>query len=358
MNFMDTEILKIKDGKTDIKSLNLDEMKELMKQLGEPAFRAGQLYEWIHVKMASDYDEMTNIPKSLKQKLLENCYLVALKSVEVQESKLDETKKFLFALHDGNVIESVFMKYRFGVSVCISSQVGCRMGCRFCASTLDGVVRSLTPSEMLDQIYSISRITRQKVSRVVVMGSGEPLDNYDNLLKFIRLLSDGNGHNMSQRNLTVSTCGIVPGIYRLADEKLQINLALSLHASSDEKRKELMPIANTYSISEVLDACRAYFDKTGRQLTFEYSLVSGVNDTDEDAERLGDLLSGLNAVVNLIPVNPIKERDYRPTDRTGAERFKNKLEKRRINVTIRREMGRDIDGACGQLRRRHLEGNI
>ncbi len=345
------------DGKTDIKSLNKKELEDIIKEMGEPAFRAKQLYEWMHVKGARGYDEMTNIPKALKEKCKERFYYVSLDAIDVRESKLDETRKFLFALEDGNIIESVFMKYKFGVSVCISSQVGCRMGCRFCASTLDGVIRSLRPSEMLDQIYAIAAITGQKVSRVVVMGSGEPLDNYDNLLGFIELLTDENGLNMSQRNLTVSTCGIVPNILRLADEKLAINLALSLHASNDDKRKELMPIANKYSIKEVLDACRVYFEKTGRQLTFEYSLVSGVNDTDEDAAQLSELLKGMNAVVNLIPVNPIKERDYKPTDRTQAQIFKNKLEKSRINVTIRREMGRDIDGACGQLRRRHLEEN-
>ena len=341
--------------KRDIKSYTLSELTEAIKVLGEPAFRAKQLYEWMHIKRVRSYDEMTNIPGKLKEKLKENFDFTCLEVIKVQESKLDETKKFLFALGDGNAIESVFMKYKFGVSVCISSQVGCRMGCRFCASTLDGVERNLLPSEMLDQIYAISHITGEKVSRVVVMGSGEPLDNYDNLLKFIKLISDENGMNLSQRNLTVSTCGIVPNIYRLAEEDLSINLALSLHASNDEKRKELMPIANTYSIKEVLGACRAYFEKTGRQLTFEYSLVSGVNDTDEDAKELSDLLSGLNCVVNLIPVNPIKERDYKPTDRSGALAFKNKLEKSRINVTIRREMGRDIDGACGQLRRSHLQ---
>ena len=343
--------------KKDIKSLTLEELTQEIKSLGEPGFRAKQLYEWMHGKMARDYEEMTNIPKTMKQKLAENFEYTSLRSVRVQESQIDETKKFLFALSDGNVIESVFMKYKFGVSVCISSQVGCRMGCKFCASTLDGVERNLLPSEMLDQIYSISRITGEKVSRVVVMGSGEPLDNYDNLLRFIKLLTDENGINMSQRNLTVSTCGIVPNILRLADEKLSINLALSLHASNNEKRKELMPIANKYEIHEVLDACRTYFDKTGRQLTFEYSLVSGVNDTDKDAAELSELLKDLNAVVNLIPVNPIKERDFKPTDRAGANAFKNKLEKNHINVTIRREMGRDIDGACGQLRRRHLEEN-
>ena len=341
--------------KKDIKSLTLSELTEEIKNMGEPAFRSKQLYEWMHVKLARDYDEMTNIPKALKEKCRENFTYTSLEKVRVQESQIDDTKKFLFALADGNVIESVFMKYKFGNSVCISSQVGCRMGCRFCASTLDGGERNLLPSEMLDQIYSIARITGEKISRVVVMGSGEPLDNYDNLLRFIKLLTDENGLNMGQRNLTVSTCGIVPNILKLADEKLAINLALSLHASNNDKRKELMPIANQYEIHEVLDACKTYFEKTGRQLTFEYSLVSGVNDTDEDATELSELLKGLNAVVNLIPVNPIKERTFKPTDRAGALSFKNKLEKNHINVTIRREMGRDIDGACGQLRRRHLE---
>ncbi len=345
------------DLKRDIKSMTLPELQEAIKSLGEPAFRAKQLYEWMHIKQARNYDEMTNIPKSLKEKLSENFDYTCLEAIQVQESKLDETKKFLFALADGNVIESVFMKYKFGVSVCISSQVGCRMGCKFCASTLDGVERNLKPSEMLDQIYAISHITGEKVHRVVVMGSGEPLDNYDNLLRFITLLTDENGMNLSQRNLTVSTCGIVPKIYELAEEDLSINLALSLHASNDEKRKELMPIANTYSIDEVIGACRDYFEKTGRQLTFEYALVAGVNDTDKDAKELTDLLKGLNAVVNLIPVNPIKERSFKPTDKSGAQAFKNKLEKSHINSTIRREMGRDIDGACGQLRRRHLEEN-
>lgn len=353
---MEKEYILATDNKIDLKSLDFNELKECIKDIGEPAFRAKQLYEWLHVKQARGYDDMTNIPKSLKEKLARDFSFTSLEVVEVQESHIDETKKFLFALSDGNIIESVFMKYRFGVSVCISSQVGCRMGCKFCASTLDGVVRNLLPSEMLDQIYSIARYTGEKIGRVVVMGSGEPLDNYDNLLRFIKLLTDENGMNLGQRNLTVSTCGIVPNILRLADERLSINLALSLHASNDEKRKELMPIANKYSISEVLDACKVYFEKTGRQLTFEYSLVAGVNDTEEDARELSALLSGLNAVVNLIPVNPIKERDFKPTDRTGAVAFKNKLEKSRINVTIRREMGRDIDGACGQLRRRHLQG--
>lgn len=231
------------------------------------------------------------------------------------------------------------------------------MGCRFCASTLDGLTRCLKPSEMLDQIYRIQAITGERVSNVVVMGTGEPMDNYDNLLKFIGLLTDENGLNISQRNVTVSTCGIVPNIYKLADEDLQITLALSLHSVTDEKRRTLMPIANQYSISELMEACTYYFDKTGRRITFEYSLVRDVNDTDEDAEGLVKLAGRVGAHVNLIPVNPIKERDYRETTRERVSEFKNKLEKRGINVTIRREMGRDIDGACGQLRKKKLDAD-
>ena len=344
--------------KTDIKSLTLEELTQEIKGLGEPAFRAKQLYEWMHVRMAGDYDDMSNIPKALKEKCREHFEYTSLKQVRMQESALDGTRKFLFGLADGNVIESVWMEYRFGVSVCISSQVGCRMGCRFCASTLDGLERNLRPSEMLDQIYAMSRILGKKVSRVVVMGSGEPMDNYDNLLRFAQLLTDENGLNMGQRNLTVSTCGIVPRIRQLAEQHLQINLALSLHASNDAKRKQLMPIANEYSLTEVMDACRYYFDQTGRQLTFEYALVGGVNDTEEDAAELIRLLKDLNCIVNLIPVNPIKERNYTETGHSQVVAFKNKLEKSRINVTIRREMGRDIDGACGQLRRRHLNEQV
>ncbi|MBO4458185.1 MAG: 23S rRNA (adenine(2503)-C(2))-methyltransferase RlmN [Butyrivibrio sp.] len=343
------------ENKIDIKSLSFEELTDFIKEIGEPAFRAKQLYDWMHVKQVRSLDDMKNIPKSLKEKILEKCTYTAHEIVQVQESKIDGTKKFLFGLYDGNVIESVFMKYKYGNSVCVSSQVGCRMGCRFCASTIDGVVRNLLPSEILDQIYAISEYTGEKISRIVVMGSGEPLDNFDNILRFIKLLSDEHGMNLGQRNITVSTCGIVPRILDLAKEKLSINLALSLHASNNDKRKELMPIANKYEIHEVLDACKKYFEATGRQLTFEYSLVAGVNDSDEDANELSELLSGINCVVNLIPVNPIKERQYKPTDHTHALKFKNKLEKNRINVTIRREMGRDIDGACGQLRRRHLE---
>ncbi len=339
--------------KIDIKSLTLKQLKEEMELLGEKPFRAGQLYEWLHKKLAESFEEMTNLSKKLREACEERYSFTALKAVRVQESKIDGTKKFLFALSDGNVVESVWMKYKHGNSVCISSQVGCRMGCKFCASTLDGLERSLAPSEMLDQIYAITRLTGERVSNVVVMGTGEPLDNYDNLLKFIRMLTDENGLHISQRNVTVSTCGIVPRMRQLAEEGLQITLALSLHATTDEKRQRLMPIANKYGLDELMETCAYYFEKTGRRITFEYSLVGGVNDTNEDAGELIALVKPLNCHVNLIPVNPIAERDFVESGKEQIQAFKNKLEKNKINVTIRREMGRDIDGACGQLRRRH-----
>ena len=343
---------------TDIKSMTLTELKEDMVRLGEKSFRAGQLYNWMHQKLARGFDEMTNLSAALREKCKEQYSYTALQMIQVQESAIDGTRKYLFALADGNVVESVWMKYKHGNSVCISSQVGCRMGCAFCASTLDGLERNLTPSEMLDQIYSITLLTGERVSNVVVMGTGEPMDNYDNLLRFIRLLTAEEGLHISQRNITVSTCGLVPNMRRLAEEKLQITLALSLHATTDEKRRKLMPIANKYSISELMEACRYYFEQTGRRITFEYSLVGGVNDTDEDAAELINLVKPLNCHVNLIPVNPIKERDFVQSESGAIQAFKNKLEKNRINVTIRREMGRDIDGACGQLRRRHKEQTL
>ena len=342
-------------NRKDIKSLTLSQLKEEMESLGEKSFRAGQLFEWMHEKLAEGYEEMTNIPR----RLIEQCALrfeyTTLKTVQMQESKLDGTRKYLFALPDDNLVEGVWMRYKHGNAVCISSQVGCRMGCRFCASTLDGLERNLLPSEMLEQIYAITRQTGERVSNVVVMGTGEPMDNFDNLLQFIMLLTDENGLHISQRNITVSTCGIVPRMYQLADRQLQITLALSLHAATDEKRRELMPVANRYSLQELMEACKYYFEKTGRRITFEYSLVKDVNDTNEDVIQLTKLIKGLNCHVNLIPVNPIRERDYVQSERHAVESFKNKLEKNGINVTIRREMGRDIDGACGQLRRRYIE---
>ncbi len=336
----------------DIKSLTIEELKDEVRSLGEKEFRAGQLYDWMHKKLAGSYDAMTNLPKPFREKLRQEYYFTTLNTVREQVSGQDGTRKYLFQLTDGNLIETVLMKYHHGNSVCISSQVGCRMGCRFCASTLDGLERSLAASEMLEQIYEVTRRTGERISNVVVMGMGEPLDNYDNLLRFLRLVSDGNGLNISQRNLTVSTCGLVPMMRKLADEKLQITLALSLHAVTDEKRREIMPVANRYSIKELMEACAYYFDQTGRRITFEYALINGVNDSEEEASALAGLAAPLHAHVNLIPVNPVKERKYQASKRTSVENFKNRLEKKQINVTIRREMGRDIDGACGQLRRR------
>lgn len=344
--------------KVDIKSLNYNELEEFIIARGEKKFRAKQLYEWLHVHHVASYEEMTNIPKKLVEMLEDECVLVSHKQVRMQESKIDGTRKYLFALADGNMVESVWMKYEHGNSVCVSSQVGCRMGCRFCASTIDGLVRNLTPSEILDQIYRIESDTKERVSNVVVMGTGEPMDNYDNIVKFIRMLSDEHGLNISQRNITVSTCGIVEKIRQLADEELAITLAISLHAYNQEKRKEIMPVANKYDLSEVMDACRYYFEKTGRRITFEYSMIAGVNDTKEDAKGLGELLKGMNCHINLIPVNPIAERDYKSPDKNKAFAFQKMIEKYVKFVTIRREMGRDIDGACGQLRRKTMNGEI
>lgn len=341
----------------DIKSLTLAELKTEMVEMGEKPFRAAQLYEWMHRKLARDFDEMTNLPLAMREKCGESYTYTALRLVTVQESAMDGTKKYLFAMADGNVVESVWMRYKHGNSVCISSQAGCRMGCRFCASTLGGLVRNLTPSEMLDQIYAITLETGERVSNVVVMGSGEPLDNYENLLRFLALLTDENGLHISQRNVTVSTCGLVPQMRELAKEKLQITLALSLHAATDEKRRMLMPIAERYSLAELMDACACYFEQTGRRITFEYSLIQDVNDTRQDAENLAALLRGLNCHVNLIPVNPVKERSYRQSDRRAVETFAERLQKKGINATVRRELGRDIDGACGQLRRRFLDNS-
>ena len=338
--------------KIEIKSKTIEELKELLVQWGEKPFRAAQIFSWLHEKRAASYEEMTNLSKALREKLEEQCGLTKIKEIDRLESA-DGTKKFLFELFDGQAIESVLMKYHHGNSVCISSQAGCRMGCRFCASTLGGLIRDLTASEMLEQIYEIERITGENVSNVVVMGTGEPMDNYDNLVRFVRILSAKEGKNISVRNITVSTCGIVEGMKRLAEENLPLTLALSLHAPNDEVRKQLMPVANKYKIEEVLAACDYYYEKTSRRITYEYSLVEGVNDTTECAKELAGRLRGKNCHVNLIPVNPIKERNYRKSREATIQNFKNILEKNRINCTIRREMGSDINAACGQLRRSH-----
>lgn len=340
----------------DIKSYNLKELKEEIQQLGEKPFRAGQIYKWLHVDKVETFDEMTNISKDLRQKLSDEFEIRTLEPVKVLISKIDGTRKYLFRIKGGTIIESVLMRYHHGNSVCISTQSGCRMGCRFCASTLNGLDRNLEPSELLEQIYQIEKNIGEKVSNIVLMGSGEPLDNYDNVTKFLELITDENGANISQRNITLSTCGLVSKINELAMKHLQITLAISLHASDDETRRKLMPIANKYTIDEVLEACRNYFKETGRRITFEYSLVAGENDTIGEADRLAARIKGINCHVNLIPVNPIKERDFVQSGKRAVLDFKRRLEKYKINVTIRREMGRDINGACGQLRNEAMKG--
>lgn len=340
----------------DIKSMYLNELEEWVKEKGQPAFRAKQLYQWMHEKYVGSVEEMTNLPKSFREVIEED--FVSISEETRQVSKKDGTIKFLFKLHDGQMIESVFMKYNYGNSICISSQAGCRMGCKFCASTIGGLVRNLSASEMLEQVYMAMRLTGERISNIVVMGTGEPLDNYDNLIRFVRIISDEKGYNISQRNITVSSCGIVPRIYDLANEDLSITFALSLHAPTDEERKALMPIAYQYSIEETLNACKEYFNKTGRRITFEYSLVKGQNDSEKQAIALAKLLKGINCHVNLIPVNPINEREYERSDEDFIEKFKFILEKYSINGTIRRSVGSDIDAACGQLRRKHQSGGI
>lgn len=341
--------------KQDIMLYSLDELKEYLNSIGEKPFRAKQIYEWLHQKLVECFDDMTNISNNLKEKLNNDFYIQSLEMVQVLTSKIDGTQKFLFRLNDGNVIESVLMRYKHGNSVCISTQVGCRMGCRFCASTLDGLVRNLKPSEMLEEIYYIQRYSKERVSNIVLMGSGEPMDNFDNVLAFVKTISDENGLHISQRNITISSCGLAEKIKELADSNVQVTLALSLHAADDETRKQLMPIAYKYSIREVLEACQYFLDKTGRRITFEYSLVAGVNDTKEEAAKLVHLIKGMNCHVNLIPVNPIKERDFKRSTKVNIASFKGHLEKNGINATVRREMGSDIQGACGQLRKSFIE---
>ena len=337
----------------DIKSLEISELEKFILEMGEAKFRAKQIYEWLHKKLVLNFDEMSNLSLSLKGKLKTLAHITSIKEELVRISKLDDTRKYLFELEDGNIIESVLMKYKHGNSVCISSQVGCRMGCTFCASTIDGLVRNLTAAEMLDQVYSIQKSLGERISNIVIMGSGEPMDNYDNIVKFVRLITSSDGLNISQRNITISTCGIVPRMRKLAEEGLQVTLALSLHAPNDEIRRNLMPIAKTYSIEDILSACSYYFEKTGRRVSYEYSLVRGVNDNKEEAKRLIELLKYMKGHINLIPVNPIEERDYKESSKKAIYEFKNELERNGLNVTIRREMGRDIDGACGQLRRHY-----
>lgn len=339
----------------NILNYSLEELSNWMKENKESAFRAKQVFSWIY-KGVWKFEDMKNLPKATIEKLNNSFSIEKPKIVHKYESKLDKTTKFLFAFNDGNIIESVVMKYKHGNSICISTQVGCRMGCKFCASTLEGRIRNLTAGEMLAEVLLAQETIGERISNIVLMGSGEPLDNFDNVTKFIELVNADYGLNIGQRHITLSTCGLVPKIYELADKGYSITLAISLHASNDKRRREIMPIAKKYSIDEILMACDYYIEKTKRRITFEYSLVSGINDSVEDAIELSQLLKGRLCHVNLIPVNEIKENTLRRPSKKTIEEFERTLNKYKIEVTVRREMGSDIDAACGQLRRKYLEG--
>ncbi|NLI89591.1 MAG: 23S rRNA (adenine(2503)-C(2))-methyltransferase RlmN [Epulopiscium sp.] len=341
--------------KHDIMSMTVEEIEDLLEDIGEQKFRAKQIFDWIHSKGVLDYSKMTNLSKDLRQKLEKTASLTKPKILEKYRSEADNTTKYLIELGDSHIIESVLMSHKYGNTVCISSQIGCRMGCTFCASTIDGLVRNLTPGEMLAQIYLIEEDSKERVSGVVVMGSGEPLEDLDATLRFIELINDPRGLNIGQRHITVSTCGLVPNIYKLADEKLQITLAISLHASNDTTRKQTMPIARKYSIAEIIDSCKYYIEMTNRRITFEYALIEGVNDSKEDAYELSKLLEGLLCHVNLIPVNEIKERDYKHSKQKSINEFAKVLKGKGIETTVRRTLGSDINAACGQLRRSFIQ---
>lgn len=338
----------------NIYDLTLDELKLWMKENKESEFRSKQVIEWLY-KDIKNFDDMRNLPKTLKEKLNSNFTMELPKVAHEYTSRLDGTKKLLLALQDGNLIECVIMKYNHGNSICVSTQVGCRMGCKFCASTIDGRVRDLTAGEILLQVIVGQKVLGERISNIVLMGSGEPFDNYDNVIKFLKIVNADYGLNIGQRHITLSTCGIVPKIIDFADEDMQITLAISLHSTTDDRRKEIMPIANKYSIKEILDACKYYIDKTGRRVSFEYSLVKEVNDSLEDAKSLGKLLKGILCHVNLIPINEIKENSYKKTDSEEVKTFAKILKEYGVETTVRREMGSDINAACGQLRRSYME---
>ena len=352
-----------KDGelldKIDILSLGLYELEKILTELGEKKFRAKQIFQWLHVKRVFDFDKMTYISVQLRTLLKEKFCINGLFIQKRLESHTDNTVKYLYRLNDGNFVETVLMEYNYGYSVCVSTQVGCKMGCNFCASTIAGYVRSLEPSEILMQIYNAEADRNIRVSGIVLMGIGEPLDNYENVLKFLSLVSDKNGNNLSLRHVSLSTCGIVPKIYELAELKLGLTLSVSLHSAADRRRSEIMPVNRKYHIPELITACKYYIQKTGRRITFEYAVIDGVNSSEKDAGRLSDLLRGMNCHVNLIPVNKVKERNYHTT-RGAAAVFAEYLAKRGINATVRRTLGSDIEAACGQLRRdadKEIQGN-
>lgn len=343
---------------TDIKSLTFDELNSEITSIGLPKFRTGQIYSWLHEKGVDSFDEMTNLSKDLREKLKQNYFIPSIKIEDKYVSKIDSTVKYLFKLYDGEYVEAVIMKYKYGYTICISSQVGCKMGCRFCASTLAGFKRNLLPSEMESQLHSAQKDLNIRISHIVLMGIGEPLDNYENVIKFIKTVNNDKGLNISMRDITLSTCGIVPKIYDLANEQMPITLTLSLHAPNDKIRSSMMPVNDKWGVDEAIAACKKYAEKTGRRVSFEYTLINGVNDTEECAKELASKLAGMLCHVNLIPVNDVEERgNVRSTDKS-IKNFCESLYSLGINATIRRTLGSDINASCGQLRRKKNEGEI
>lgn len=337
----------------ELSSLTLPALTAWMATLGEPAFRAKQLYGWLHQKQVCTLAEMTNLSLTLRQKLAENAYITETSTITRLTSALDGTNKFLLGLADGSCVEAVWMEYNHGASLCISTQVGCSQGCTFCASTLGGLLRNLTAGEMLGEIYEVQRQMGKQISTLVLMGIGEPLDNFDNVMDFLTILSSPQGQNMSLRHVSLSTCGLVPEIRRMMELNLGLTLSISLHASDDATRSAIMPINRKYDIAALMDACKDYFEATGRRISYEYALIAGVNDSEQQALSLATLLRGQNCHVNLIPVNPVAERNTKRSGREAVERFAATLTRRGINATVRRELGGDISAACGQLRRNH-----
>ena len=338
--------------KQDIKSMNQAEIAQALKEMGEPAYRAKQIFVWLH-KGCRSFADMTNLSKDLRQKLDGQFLLTVPTVVRKQESRKDGTIKYLWRLHDGNCVESVLMRYHHGNSICISSEVGCAMGCAFCASTKGGLVRRLAPSEMVDQVLFSSLDSGLEISNIVLMGIGEPLDNYDTVLRFLELINSPDGMNIGMRHISLSTCGLVDRIYRLAEEKLQLTLSVSLHAPMDEIRSQLMPVNRKYNVEQLLTACRDYFIKTGRRISFEYAMIRDVNDTPEIAGLLARKLDGIAAHVNLIPLNNIEESPLKPSTRKSVMEFQKVLQQHGIPATVRRTLGSDIDASCGQLRRKY-----
>ncbi len=337
-------------SKTDIRSLDYRELEAIFNNIGLKRFRVSQVYDWLHEKGVMSFDEMTNLSKQLRQQLESEFEIKSCKILRKLVSSIDGTVKYLFQFDDGSTVESVVMKYKYGYSICISTQVGCKMGCSFCASAIGGFQRNLTPSEMLCEVFTAQRDLNIKVSHIVLMGTGEPLDNYENVLKFLRLVTDEKGQNISMRHISLSTCGLVEKIYKLADENLQLTLSVSLHAPNDEIRQKTMPVAKKYNMDELLKACKAYTDKTSRRISFEYAMIKGVNDSVDNAEELCRRLRGILCHINLIPVNEIKERDYKKSDAESLKSFVSVCEKRGFAVTVRRTLGSDINASCGQLR--------